>query len=176
MSNTNNCAKPWRTPKHGTNFFLYLHAPRQVHPQPLMNSQLTYADSLWNEFSEQELRIIPSGMDHSAVWCIWHITRIEDVVMNILIADSPQVFDDGWFGRLGTRFVAIGNEMTPDEIVELSQSIDLANLHEYWCAVTRRTREVASAILQNLSHPDIFCASTKIVGYGDPFRKHPTSK
>lgn len=120
---------------------------KRVHPSTPDDLPLTYADLLWNEFSEPELRIIPPGMDHSAAWCIWHITRIEDVVMNILVADTPQIFyEEGWFDRIGTRFFAIGNEMAPDEIAEFSQSVDLANLHAYWCTVTRRTRAVASTI------------------------------
>ena len=126
--------------------FLHLHA--QVHPHLEENaSAMTYADSLWESVSEEALRVIPVGMEHSAVWCIWHTSRIEDVVMNILVADTPQQFyDSGWFDELGTRFYAIGNEMTPTEIVELSHMIDLTTLREYWRAVTRRTREVVSEL------------------------------
>jgi hypothetical protein len=121
---------------------------QQVHPGLEGDDNLpTYADSLWESVPAEALRVVPAGMEHSAVWCIWHTARIEDVVMNILIAETPQLlYEFDWFDRMGTRFFAIGNEMNPAEIVELSRMIDLSNLRDYWKAVTRRTREVVAAL------------------------------
>ncbi len=44
--------------------------------------------------NEDQLRIRPNGWN-SIAWLLWHMARAEDVVANVLIADRPQVFDEG---------------------------------------------------------------------------------
>ena len=37
---------------------------------------------------------------NSLVWLLWHMARVEDVVVNLVVADGRQVLDDGWALRL----------------------------------------------------------------------------
>jgi hypothetical protein len=45
----------------------------------------TYEDGLWDGLSEETFRAKPTAKDASIAWNIWHLTRIEDITVNILI-------------------------------------------------------------------------------------------
>jgi hypothetical protein len=69
----------------------------------------SFPDQVLNGLSDEQMRWIPSGHEHSVVWVIWHIARIEDVTMNILLADSPQVFHSGnWRDKLESPYQKCG--------------------------------------------------------------------
>lgn len=40
--------------------------------------------------SDALMRHIAEGWPHSAAWSLWHITRIKDITLNLLLADAPQ--------------------------------------------------------------------------------------
>lgn len=70
----------------------------QMHSQ-LHDSQLTfiansYQDMLIDDLSEMCFRHMPFDSFSSIAWNLWHITRIEDAVCNILIADESQIFSN----------------------------------------------------------------------------------
>ena len=112
----------------------------------------SYEDEILDDLSEPQFRRIPSNEEHSIVWCLWHLARIEDTAMNLLIAGTPSVFEqDEWFTRLGVPFYDSGNEMTAHEIARLSAEIDLAALRDYRAAVGTRTQ----AIIAGLGEADL---------------------
>ena len=49
----------------------------------------SYADEIWQGLTEADARRIPPKQEHSIVWIIWHIARIEDITMAILVAGRP---------------------------------------------------------------------------------------
>jgi len=50
----------------------------------------SYEDDLLNDLDEERFRCIPKNREHSVVWVVWHLSRIEDVVMNILVANRDR--------------------------------------------------------------------------------------
>jgi hypothetical protein len=107
----------------------------------------SFEDAILDDLSEEQFRRIPENCEHSIVWCIWHLARIEDVAINILVADCPQVFTKaGWQERLGVPFRDCGNEMGDGDLLELSAVIDLQALREYRAAVGRQTQRIAALI------------------------------
>ncbi len=74
-------------------------------------------------------------------WLIWHMARVEDVGLSRFIWQKPQLFDEQQRKELGIEPVHYGTSMSPEEVDELSQTIDLAALHEYHIAVSQRTRQ-----------------------------------
>ncbi len=111
------------------------------------SSQPTFEDELWNGLPEEAIRKIPEGMEHSIAWCMWHLARIEDVTMRILVSGQPQLLNtENWCDRLRTRFRTIGNEMTPSDIEELSQTLDISALRDYRNQAAIHTREIASSL------------------------------
>jgi hypothetical protein len=124
-----------------------LHA-RQVNfriPQGSSAEIWSFEDALLDNLREAQFRRIPNNREHSIAWCIWHLARIEDTAMNILVADSDQVFNqDDWHDQLGVSFRDCGNEMSEEEIMKLSVEVNLKALRDYRLAVGCRTREIVS--------------------------------
>jgi hypothetical protein len=131
--------------------FLELHA--QLHSREMLEKtgceiQLwSYEDAILENFPDPLIRAIPQNFDHSIAWCLWHIARIEDIVMNILVTDTQQIlFKENWTERLGIPFRDTGNEMGPQDINALSTSINILALKSYRAAVGIRTREIVNAL------------------------------
>jgi hypothetical protein len=103
----------------------------------------SFADETLGGLNAEQMRRIPKSCEHSVVWGLWHIARIEDVTMNILLADTPQVFQSqGWREEVDSPYENVGNEMSPAEIARLSESVDLKALIGYRLAVGQQTREI----------------------------------
>ncbi len=112
----------------------------------------SFEDFVLDDLSEDQFRRIPPNEEHSIAWCIWHLARIEDAAMNLLVAGSDQRFMvDGWQNRLGVSFKHSGNDMTRAEMENLSTTIDLESLRAYRIVVGRRTQE----IITNLQPEDL---------------------
>lgn len=84
---------------------------------------------------------------------IWHITRIEDICANILIAgDDRQVIEEGnWQKKINSRIKDTGNALTAEEIKEFSQMVNREELMNYRTDVGIKTRE----IIKKLSPKDM---------------------
>ena len=83
---------------------------------------------------------------------IWHITRIEDICANILMAGGTQVINtDNWLKKTGSIITDTGNALTAEEIAEFSAAINKEELMNYRTAVGRKTRE----IIKNLTYKDM---------------------
>jgi hypothetical protein len=57
------------------------------------NGNDTIYNLLWDKLKEETCKII-SNKETSIIWNIWHITRIEDIVVNILIGNTDEVLND----------------------------------------------------------------------------------
>ncbi|MFN8561464.1 MAG: hypothetical protein U0703_07560 [Anaerolineae bacterium] len=49
----------------------------------------SFEDEVWDGLSDAAARCIPASLEHSVAWIMWHIARIEDVTMNLLIKGLP---------------------------------------------------------------------------------------
>ena len=135
------------TPKaQGLEILLSQHA--MLHSARMANSEpWSYEDEILDDLSETQWRSIPPGSEHSIAWMIWHIARIEDTAMNILVAGSSQVFEqERWAERLGIPSRSSGNEMDAKAIAALSKSVKLPNLRAYRTAVGQRTRQIIQGL------------------------------
>lgn len=110
----------------------------------------TLEDDVLKLLNEKTFREYPApnpDTKNSIAWHLWHIARIEDMTMNILVADGQQVLHSGnWFKEMNTRFAHSGNNMSEEEIAELSSTIDFDSLAAYRTAVGRQTREVVASL------------------------------
>lgn len=105
---------------------------------------VTYEDELWKGLSEEVFRVVPRTRNRNATiaWNLWHITRIEDLTANILIADDIQVFNDNYLSKLNVTVKDTGNAMTDEEIEGFSLAISMNELRNYRIAVGRKTQNI----------------------------------
>ena len=125
---------------------LYIHA--LYHRSEMSGiKEKTYEDELWGGLTDEMCRAMPNKKYATIAWCLWHISRIEDVVANLLIAKTDQVFESGkWQKKLNVKIKDTGNVMTDPEIMEFSNQINLEELKNYRLAVGRRTEEIIKSL------------------------------
>jgi hypothetical protein len=118
-------------------------------------SVYSFADEVLDGLTPEQMRRIPPGGEHSIAWIWWHLARIEDMTMNVLVAGNPQLADEeNWFKRLHTPLRDSGNEMDIPAVQQLSDGLDIDALLAYRSAVGRRTDEIVRALpLSDLHKP-----------------------
>jgi hypothetical protein len=122
-------------------FFLTQHA--RVHAPEVGGPDLSVQDYLLNNLTDEQMRERPQPGFNSLAWLFWHMTRGEDMGMNLVIAGSPQVLDEGgWVERLGVSNRDVATGMTDQEVDEFSQQVDIQALLGYRAAVGKRTRVI----------------------------------
>lgn len=119
-----------------------------VHSARIADQDLwSFEDEVLDEMSEVNYRRVPKPGVNSIAWHIYHSTRIEDITLNTLVGDRPQVYDEqDWAGSLRIRYRDTGNGMNDDDVRELSASVHIPSLREYRNAVGLRTREIVKAL------------------------------
>jgi hypothetical protein len=128
---------------------LFLRQHAMVHDAAMSNSGLpSFADEVWQDAEEAVIRCVPPKCEHSIAWLVWHIARIEDMTMNVLLAGKAQVFHRAnWLAKMNITVRHTGNVvMDAADVVELSQSIDIAVLRAYRLAVGCATQEAVTAL------------------------------
>jgi hypothetical protein len=71
--------------------FLKLHAA--VHPKRAEErGEWSLAEEAVQGLEDKDLRRVPPGEEHSLTWIMWHLARIEDVTMNVLVAGGAQEY------------------------------------------------------------------------------------
>lgn len=138
--------------EHQNSKELFLSQHSLLHSSKMSNSPVaTLEDDLLKDLLEESYRkypIIAPDTRNSIVWHVWHVTRIEDMTMNILLAEGDQVlYTDNWAKKLKVDYPHSGNEMTEIEIADLSENIDINALLEYRIEVGQKTREIVSNLL-----------------------------
>jgi hypothetical protein len=126
--------------------FFGLHS--QLHSRHVTpNITWSYEDLLLDGLDEAEFRKIPEGQEHSLAWIVWHLTRVEDVTMNLLVAGRDQVFEkEGWQEKTRSPFKHTGNGTGLEVVEALSAVVDLNALRAYRVAVGLATQEIVQSL------------------------------
>ncbi len=120
----------------------------QLHSAEMSGTEpWSFEDWICDGLSEAEFRQVPTGYEHSMAWILWHVARIEDVTMNMLVAGGAQEFTEGgWMEHMGVDLPHTGNAMDAAAVEALSAAVDLTALRAYRQAVGRRTQQIASRL------------------------------
>lgn len=124
---------------------------KELHTSKVSKSKSNTIDVLFEDLQQNEFAIMPTTKDETIAWAIWHITRIEDLTMNILVNNDAQIFDESWKKRMNIPISDTGNAMTDDEIMQFSKQVCIDELLKYRDVVGMKSRE----IIQNLKPGDI---------------------
>lgn len=85
-------------------------------------------------------------------YSVWHVFRIEDIVVHELIVPGAQVLSAGCFReRIGADRVTTGNELQGQQLVEFSHGLDVPALVDYAGAV----KTASDKMLKGLTFRDL---------------------
>lgn len=80
-------------------------------------------------------------------YSLWHIFRIEDIVVHTLIKNDEQIFFAGDYQKkMNSPIITTGNELVREQISEFSQCLNVDVLYEYIIAVKESTDEWLKSI------------------------------
>jgi hypothetical protein len=134
--------------QHDKAIELFLSQHAMLHSAKMSQTAVwSFEDSILDDMSEEQVRRIPDNCEHSVAWAIWHIARIEDVAMNMLVAGESQELQRGeWVERMKIGVRDTGNGMSEEEVADMSAAIDIEELRGYRVAVGLRTREIVEQL------------------------------
>ena len=113
-----------------------------------MDEVLSWKD----ELEEKDYHAIPfinaKGYHSKTIaYSLWHIFRIEDIVVNTLIKNDEQVFFAGAYQKkINSPIITTGNELVGEQIAEFSKCLNVDALYEYIAAVKEATDEWLKSI------------------------------
>ncbi len=135
--------KDKNTFSEGISLCLEMHT--QVHDLK-KEAQKTLYQLLLTDLNEQLVKFRPEQQFSSIAWNIWHITRIEDAIANILIADTDQVFNKAWQESIGVERTDTGNAMKWSDVDSFDTMMNVEALYRYRMAVGERTQKILPQI------------------------------
>ena len=92
-------------------------------------------DGLTND----ELHWRPTLESNSIDWMVWHMARVEDNLINVVLQNQDPIWErDGWGERLGIRYTGAGAGMTMDQIRAMGQ-INVPAVMDYYRTVRQET-------------------------------------
>lgn len=76
-------------------------------------------------------------------YSIWHIFRIEDIVVHTVISEDEQVFFTGNYQkRIHSPIITTGNELVKHQVTDFSKQLDLEELYSYIFEVRESTEKM----------------------------------
>ena len=93
------------------------------------------------------------GNDNATIaWSILHTFRIEDIVCNTLLKNENQIFFEKDFAkRLNAKIITTGNELSNEQMIEFSNSI---NIEELFC-YAKEVKETSEKMILELSFENL---------------------
>lgn len=121
--------------------FLAQHA--RAHSAEVGHPDFSVQDLILRDLTDEHLRVRPLPGLNSLAWLLWHMTRAEDVGINLVIAQRAQVLDgDGWATGLNVSLRDVATGMIDQEVEEFSQQVNIPSLLAYRSAVGQRTQAI----------------------------------
>lgn len=116
-----------------------------IHALIVLRGDLMQEILSWRGCTKEALCAIPylkADGYHSktAAYSLWHIFRIEDIVVNSLIRrDTEVLFSGSWLQELRSPIITTGNELKGMQIAEFSRQLNMDALFRYCQAVAAST-------------------------------------
>ena len=108
----------------------------------------TFYDNLWDNLHDETCRTI-SNKETSIIWNVWHITRIEDLISNIIIGNKEPIFNKEIQEKMNISIKDTGNAMSCTEIELLNKEINIKALKEYREKVGKSTKKTIESLEHN---------------------------
>ena len=91
---------------------------------------------------------VGKGTQHTTLaWSLWHLFRIEDIVVHTLILNNGQIlFKDEWLDKTKSPVITTGNELDGDAMIEFSKALNIKETYEYCKAVMKFTNKMLTGL------------------------------
>lgn len=100
-------------------------------------------DYIFETCSIDDFAKMPLSTDKTIAYYLYHLTRIEDITSNTLIAGKEQIFFEKDYDKLlNSPIITTGNEIERDKLVEFSAMIDINRLKKYISEVFNNTNNI----------------------------------
>ena len=110
-----------------------------------LNESKGYLTRALNGLTQEEITWTPTSHSNSLAFTFWHVTRVEDIIINGIIRHSSTIYEtDGWRERMGTPG-DWGTEYTEEQLQSFP-TIKLEDLRRYALAVHMSTLSLLDAI------------------------------
>lgn len=121
--------------------------------QTLLNEMFSFRDRLNDEeFSAMPFPKANGYHCKTVAYSLWHIFRIEDIVLHTLILGDEQVFfSNGFDKRINSPIITTGNELVGDEIVDFSRKLNIGELYDY----LKEVAETSEKWLKKLTYGEL---------------------
>ncbi len=122
---------------------LFLQQHAAVHAAEISGGEgWSLQDEVLDELTDEQIRAVPREGENSIAWLLWHTTRIEDMTLNCLVFERPQLRESGdWESCLGLPSRDVGASMDAEGVAALSANVSVRALVEYRAAVGCSTRQ-----------------------------------
>jgi hypothetical protein len=117
----------------------------------LRNELLLVYDYIFTTCNFDDFVKMPLSTDKTIAYYLYHLTRIEDITSNTLIAGKEQIFFEKHYNKLlNSPIITTGNEIERDKLVEFSTMLDINQLKNYITDVLTNTNN----IIKDMSYED----------------------
>lgn len=132
--------------REGINTFLELR-------QELFNEVLSFREELKREdFNAMPFMNAKGYHNKTIAYSLWHIFRIEDIVVHSLILKNEQVFFERKYQkRINAPIITTGNELVNQAIADFSKLLNLEELYQYILDV----KEGTTQLVRDLTYSDL---------------------
>lgn len=123
----------------------------------LRNSLFEQITSIVKTFPSVAFHQMPFGRgdgNHNSTlaWSLWHLFRIEDIVLHTLILNDMQIlFENNWQEKTNSQIITTGNELDGEVMIDFSKKLNINAVYEYCKAVMDSTNE----LLKRLQFSDL---------------------
>lgn len=88
-------------------------------------------DNLFKELNDYK--------NENIIWNLWHIMRIEDLIVNILICEKESILNEKLKNELNISITDTGNFLTKEEIKKFAKNINIKKLKYYSDKISKNT-------------------------------------
>ena len=81
---------------------------------------------------------LKNSINENIIWNLWHIIRIEDLTVNILIREKESILNEKLKNELNISITDTGNSLSKEEIKKLAKEINIDKLKYYNDKISER--------------------------------------
>ena len=112
-----------------------------------LNEAFDKLDRALDGLSDDELRWKPTLHANSIDWMVWHMARVEDNLVNVVLQKRDPIWErDAWGKRLSIPYTGAGAGMTMDEIRAMGR-IDVPKVMEYYRTIRTETSDYFANVM-----------------------------